>query len=109
MATKRGKSKAKKAKGKKAKKFVSVPLTLDKEHLAYVQELAEYAGTSIEVVCSVMMACGIYKAKRVVALADTPGEAVRAESVAPKPEEFIAPPVGDDPPPDPNAPDTVYT
>jgi hypothetical protein len=45
-------------------KLTTVEINLSTEHRAYVEELAEYACTSVDVVCAVMMATGIFKAKR---------------------------------------------
>jgi hypothetical protein len=60
--------KRKKAK-KKAKKrgggtFVTVPITLGREHTEYVNEIADYACVPMETVCAVMMACGLFQARR---------------------------------------------
>lgn len=53
-----------KKKGKRGGQFVNIPLTLTAEHTAYVREIADYACVSIEVVCAVMMACGLFQARR---------------------------------------------
>jgi len=60
--------KRKKAK-KKAKKrerttLHTIEVRLSREHTAYVDEIAEYACVSRDVVCAVMMATGIFQAKR---------------------------------------------
>lgn len=58
---------------KKAKKKTSasrrttlhtIQINLNREHLGYVQEIAEYACVTVDVVCAVMMATGIFQAKR---------------------------------------------
>jgi hypothetical protein len=54
----------KKAKKRSGLKMMSVEINLNAEQREYVAELAEYACTSIDVVCAVMMATGIFKAKR---------------------------------------------
>jgi hypothetical protein len=45
-------------------KLETVQINLDAQQRGYVAELAEYACTNIETVCAVMMACGIFKARR---------------------------------------------
>lgn len=59
----RRKSKRKATK-KPSTKIANVTLNLDKTQLAYVEEVALYACVTVEVVLSVLMATGIYKAKR---------------------------------------------
>jgi hypothetical protein len=56
----------KKSKAKKRSRTVmkTVQINLGPEQRAYVEELAEYACTDISMVCAVMMATGIFKAKR---------------------------------------------
>ncbi len=60
--------KKREAKKKKAKRLdtrqTSVDINLNAEQKAYVEELAEYSCTNISIVCAVMMATGIYKARR---------------------------------------------
>lgn len=45
-------------------KDVTVTINLNAEHRAYVEEIASYACQSVDVVCAVMMATGIFQAKR---------------------------------------------
>jgi hypothetical protein len=54
----------KKAKKRSRLKMMNVDINLNAEQRAYVAELAEYACTDISTVCAVMMATGIFKAKR---------------------------------------------
>jgi hypothetical protein len=42
----------------------TIQINLNREHLAYVGEIAEYACVTVDVVCAVMMATGIFQAKR---------------------------------------------
>ena len=58
--------KRKKAKKKPRAKFkdVTVTINLGREHRQYVEEIASYACTSVDLVCAVMMATGIFQAKR---------------------------------------------
>lgn len=42
----------------------NIAITLNREHTAYVDEIAEYACVTREIVCAVMMACGIFQARR---------------------------------------------
>ena len=57
--------KRKKAKKKRARtSLITVPITLGSEHAAYVREIAEYACVKVEVVCAVLLGCGIFQAKR---------------------------------------------
>jgi hypothetical protein len=42
----------------------TIQINLNREHLGYVREIAEYACVTVDVVCAVMMACGIFQAKR---------------------------------------------
>lgn len=59
------KHKAKKRKAKRAElKMTTVEINLGPEHREYVAELADYACTDVNTVCAVMMATGIFKAKR---------------------------------------------
>ncbi len=57
-------SKKTSASRRKGLKMSTVEINLGPEHRAYVAELAEYACTDISTVCAVMMATGIFKAKR---------------------------------------------
>lgn len=59
---KRAKKAKKRAKAKL--RMTTVEVNLEPELRGYVEEIATYACTSVDVVCAVMMACGIFKAKR---------------------------------------------
>lgn len=59
-------AKKKKRKAAKREKFtnITVNITLSAEHRAYVEEVASYACVAPDLVCAVMMGCGIFQAKR---------------------------------------------
>ena len=59
-------AKKKKRKAKKREKFTNLTVTinLSAEHRAYVEEVASYACVAPDLVCAVMMGCGIFQAKR---------------------------------------------
>lgn len=114
----RRKSKRKATK-KPSTKIANVTLNLDKTQLAYVEEVALYACVKVEVVLSVLMATGIYKAKRyevpnpdreelkrlreqlhrvrVIMEANDPGN---ARDIFGPPLDVSVPPTGDEPPAD---------
>ena len=63
----KSKSKAKKRTSTSKRERTSlhyIQVQLTREHTAYVDEIAEYACVDREVVCAVMMATGIFQAKR---------------------------------------------
>lgn len=58
--------KARKKAKKRREKFVhtTVTINLSAEHRRYVEEVASYACTTVDLVCAVMMGTGIFQAKR---------------------------------------------
>ena len=81
----------KRKKAKKTKKrttFHNIEIRLSREHTAYVDEIAEYACVSRDVVCAVLLGCGIFQAKRYRAPQEPPAPPPQpaAEPPAPPPE-----------------------
>lgn len=54
----------KKAKKRAREKLVTIQINLNPEHIGYIREIAGYACVSVDVVCAVMMGCGIFQARR---------------------------------------------